>query len=822
MLPRFCLLLLLPLLIPFAILAKPGSKTANAFRTPVPPIIDGQIDDHVWLLADPLCDFLQYEPFFGIAPSQATEVRILYDDFAIYIGARLYDSAPDSILTQLGNRDDGLNSDLFGIQFDTYHNGLDAYIFEVYASGVQRDSRRSDATFNAVWESAVNIDQKGWTVEMRIPWSAIRFPGNGQQVWGLQVHRSIRRHREMLQWALVPKGASNTLAYWGELHGLKNIDPPLRLSFTPYISGMAEHYPYNTPGSSNYSYSYSGGLDLKYGINESFTLDMTLLPDFSTVASDHEIKNLSAFETVYGENREFFKEGVDLFHKGGLFYSRRIGRRPQLYNKVDDYLMEDEFILRNPDKAQLINATKVSGRTSSNLGIGVFNAMTGNTYATAEDSLGRHRQILTEPFTNYSIVVLDQGLNFNSSAYLINTNVTRAHGFDNENVTAAGITWFESSNTYRFHASGKLSQIYPKNDLENNDEQQKTDLGYRYDLGFSKVKGQFHFNFWFNAMDDRYNINGLGLNHRNDAISNGAWFSYNIYEPFWKLLRLSSSISIQNPSRMSTGKNTGRSIHWNIRSTTINYLSLWAGFSQSLYRAYDYYEPRVSGRYYISPHHTSGNLGFSSDYRRPFALDGSIVLAVNEDDYLERSLMLRPIVRFSDQLTMDHRLRLTAQTNDRGYVSRNNENIFFGNRKLRTIENTLSSRYMFRNNLSLSLWMRHYWFRGNYNKFFDLTQGGLLVRNENYDSEHDFNFNTFNIDLLFNWEFAPGSNLSVVYKNAIIHEENELLYNFFDNFANTLEAPQLNSITVKFIYYLDYQSLQRRKRPNEQTGERIG
>ena len=815
MLLRFCLLLLI---IPSLLYSRPIPKTAGAVRTPVPPVMDGELDEQVWMLANPLTDFLQYDPVFGAPPSQATEVRILFDDKAIYIGARLYDTAPDSILKQLGNRDDGLNADLFGIQFDTYHNGLDAYIFEVYASGVQRDSRRSDHTFNAVWESAVAIDQKGWTVEMRIPWSAIRFPGNGKHVWGLQVHRSIRRHRQMLQWALVPKGASNTLAYWGELHGLANIDTPLRLSLTPYVSAMTEHYPYNTPGSSNYSYSFSGGVDLKYGLNEGFTLDMTLMPDFSTVASDHEIKNLSAFETVYGENREFFKEGVDLFHKGGIFYSRRIGRKPRLYGKLSDELLEGEFIYRNPDKAQLINATKISGRTSGNLGIGVFNALTDNTYAIAEDSSGRQRSILTEPFTNYSIFVLDQGLNFNSSVYLINSNVTRAHNFDNENVTAAGITYFESSNTYRLHASGKLSQIYHKQSPESDAEPAKVDLGYRYDLGFARVKGRFHFDLWYNAMDQNYNINGLGLNHRNDAINNGAWLAYNVYHPFWRLLNLSTNISIYNSSRMSTGTNTGRSLHWRLSGTFTNYLSVWAGLNQTINRSYDYYEPRTNGRFYRTPLSTSGSVSFSSDYRKPFALDGSIGLGTNEYDYSEQSLTIRPIFRFNDQLSLDHRIRLSDQHNDKGFVSRKGSDVFFGNRKLRTIENTLSSRYMFRNNLSLGLWMRHYWFRGKYDKFYRLLENGMLAFNEYYEKNHDFNFNTFNIDLLFDWEFAPGSNLSVVYKNAIIHEESHLVYNFFDNFGNTLDAPQLNSITVKLLYYLDYQSLQRRKRNDEPMG----
>jgi hypothetical protein len=807
MLLRFCLLLLLT---PFILNATPVPKTATAVRTPLQPIVDGQLDDDVWLLADPLTDFLQYDPFFSAPPGQPTEVRILYDDQAIYIGARLYDSAPDSILTQLGNRDDGLNADLFGIQFDTYNNGLDAYIFEVYASGVQSDSRRSDDTFNAVWESAVTIDQKGWTVEMRIPWSAIRFPGSGNQIWGLQVHRSIRRHREMIQWALVPKGTSNTLAWWGKLHGLENIDPPLRLSFTPYVSAMSEHYPYNTQGSSNYSSSFSGGLDLKYGINESFTLDMTLMPDFSTVASDHEIKNLTAFETVYDENRGFFNEGVDLFHKGKLFYSRRIGGKPQNYHKAEDELVDGEFIYRNNARTQLINASKISGRTTSNLGIGVFNAMTSNTYAIAEDSIGRQRQILTDPFTNYSIVVLDQGLNFNSSAYFINTNVTRSGGFDNENVTAGGITYYERSNTYKFEASGKLSQVYAKNHPGSDEDRKPVELGYRYDFVLSKVKGNLHFDVWLNAMDPNYNINGLGLNHTNDQVNNGFNLAYNIYNPFWKLLRLSTSLMLDNFKRMSTGKTTEQFMQWRVRGTFRNHLSIWSGLNQSLSRGHDYYEPRTPGMFYLTPMFTNGYFNFSSDYRKPFALDGGIELGINEANYRRRSVNLKPIVRFSDKLTFNHKITLTEQDNDKGFVSNQNGNVAFGNRELKTLENTLSSRYIFRNNLSLSLWMRHYWFRGIYNDFYNLQIDGRLVRNETYDHEHDFNFNTFNIDLLFDWEFAPGSNLSVVYKNAIMHEQAHIVNNFFDNFGTTIEAPQLNSITVKFLYYLDYQSLKRR------------
>ncbi|MDP2423242.1 MAG: DUF5916 domain-containing protein [Bacteroidales bacterium] len=797
------------LLLPFLANAASPPNTATVTRTPASPTIDGQLSDAVWLLADPVSEFWQTDPVFMKAPSQATEVRILYDNLGLYIGARMFDTSPDSILTQLGNRDDNLNADLFGLQFDTYNNGLDAFIFEVHASGVQRDGRITDKTFNAVWESAVVLDAKGWTAEIHIPWSALRFPDNGKQIWKMQLSRTIRRHRETLQWAPEPKGAVNRLNYWGQLVGLSNIEPPVRLSLSPYLSTHVEHYPYNTPGSSNYSTTFSGGADLKYGITKSFTADMTLLPDFSTVASDHEIKNLTAFETVYDEKREFFKEGMDLFLKGNLFYTRRIGRRPRYYYSVHDMIDHDATVLRNPDRAQLINATKLSGRTSSNTGIGIFNALVGNVYATYEDSLGHHHRILTEPMTNYNIAVVDQGLNFNSSAYLINTNVTCAHGFNNENVTGAGITYVGKSNTYRFDARGSLSQLYQKSSFET---PKAVNLGYRYNLGFTKIKGKLQYHLWYTAMDAGYNINALGLNRKNDEINNGAKLSYNIYEPFWKLLRFSLNTTLDNSNRLSDGLITGLLWSTMMHLTTRDHFSFWTFFATDLREKHDFYEPRTAGRFYLAPKFTGGDLNFSSDYRKPFALNGEIELARNNDSYKEISLELEPIIRFSDKWTLQHQVKWTNQENDKGFASKiSSTEIIFGNRDLRTLENAFSSRYIFRNNLSLSLWMRHYWFRGEYDGFYDLNQQGRLEAKPLYSINHDFNFNTFNIDFKLEWEFAPGSNLSVVYKNAIIHEEDRVMKHFIDNWQGVMSAPQLNSLTFRLLYYIDYQSLVSRK-----------
>ncbi|MCF8302347.1 MAG: carbohydrate binding family 9 domain-containing protein [Bacteroidales bacterium] len=812
---RRYLLIFTILILNTSLLAKVYKRSAEAQRIDEnKPTIDGQLDEDFWQSIAPITNFMQHSPDFEAQPSFRTEVRIAYSDHAVYVSALMHDPNPDSILTQLGNRDDWLNADYFGIRFDTYNKMQDAYIFEVTASGVQRDRRIQDHTYDAVWKSAVQITSKGWVAEMKIPYSALRFPKKDIQEWRLQLTRSIRRYREYDQWALEEKGSSNKLIYWGTLNGIKNIEAPLRLSITPYLSLYGEHYDDGNHETGNISRGFSGGMDLKYGINESFTLDMTLLPDFSQVKSDKEVKNLSAFETVHSENREFFKEAVDLFHKGGLFYSRRIGQTPIDYGAVDDSLNQGEEIIENPSKAKLINATKVSGRTKKGLGMGMLNAVTGKSHAVIKDSLGNKRKIMTDPTTNYNIMVFDQALENNSSVYLINTSVLRGNHYKNANVTGSGISLINNSNTFRLNGSGVLSQIYNAEKIENIEAKPgKPSLGYRYNLSLAKIKGNFHFNVYRRVKNDTYDINDLGLNHRNNEVRNGVWMSYRIYEPFWELRNLYNSLSLRQVKDYTTHENINLVLDYDGRGTFRNYLSVWYGINHSLKERYDYYEPREEGRYYLRPQYTSGNIGLSSDYRKPVAVDLRVRMSQAKDGYKSQSYTLRPVFRVSDKFSFNHRVRFTEQENDKGYVSSSDttSKIIFGNRDLTTFENTFTSKYIFKNNLSLSLWMRHYWYQGDYDEYYRLTEEGRLEDEGYYNKDNDFNFNSFNIDLVFGWEFAPGSNLSLVWKNAIVDEDDQLIDDFYRNIENTFSAPQKNSLSLKVLYYLDYQKLEKEK-----------
>ncbi|TFH35049.1 MAG: hypothetical protein E4G95_07380, partial [Bacteroidia bacterium] len=402
-------------------------KNMVAVKVSDSPKIDGFLDEPVWQESSLAADFIQYSPLNGKMSDYRTEVRILYDNDAIYIGAIMFDPHPDSIYTQLGPRDsdNNLNADRFSLDISPYNDGINGAQFKVSASNVQTDrpprsggdmGHGGGDTWDAVWDSKTTITEYGWIAEIKIPYSALRFPKEGKQTWGINFWREVRRTRELSSWNYVDRETGTTFNHLGELSNIVDIKPPLRLSLTPYVSAYLEKY-----DSEKAATSFNGGLDLKWGINESFTLDATLVPDFGQVRSDDQVLNLSPYEVKYNENRPFFMEGTELFSKGDIFYTRRIGARPRDYNTAYELTAENEEITYNPSETSLINATKVSGRTRSGLGIGVFNAMTNAMYAIAEDTLtGETREILTGPFTNYNMIVLDQSLRNNSYLSLAN------------------------------------------------------------------------------------------------------------------------------------------------------------------------------------------------------------------------------------------------------------------------------------------------------------------------------------------------------------------------------------------------------------------
>ncbi|HEY1006900.1 MAG TPA: DUF5916 domain-containing protein, partial [Sphingobacteriaceae bacterium] len=392
-------------------------RKLKAVRTDQPIRIDGMLNDPAWQSAGTATDFFELRPVPGRVekPGQKTEVWVLYDDEAIYVAARMNDLSADSIARQVVPRDQVGNADFIGVVFDTYNDKMNGNGFFVTAAGSQFDAKYSqtgneDGNWNAVWFSHVQVDDKGWTAEFKIPYSALRFSTKDVQTWGVNFVRMRRKANQQTFWNNVDPKVSGFINQSGLLTNLENIQAPPRLSFSPYVSSYVNSYQKET------SNSFNGGMDVKYGINDAFTLDMTLVPDFGQVQSDNQVLNLTPFEVRFNENRQFFTEGTELFSKGDLFYSRRIGSYPAYIRDISGELdsSKNEVVHKSASESKLVNATKISGRTSNGLGVGIFNAVTKRMFAQVRDEAGNEREIMNQPLTNYNILVLDQSLKNNS------------------------------------------------------------------------------------------------------------------------------------------------------------------------------------------------------------------------------------------------------------------------------------------------------------------------------------------------------------------------------------------------------------------------
>ncbi|GAB3194262.1 hypothetical protein ABID22_000278 [Pontibacter aydingkolensis] len=805
-------------------------KQLNTLRITEPPKIDGTLDEAIWQSAEIATDFIQNRPTPGPMERHKTEVRILYDDEAIYVGAIMHDVSQDSIFKELGRRDNLGNSDWFGIFLDTYHDQINGFGFFVTPAGVQLDARYSsngeDFSWNAVWESNVKLDGTNWVAEFKIPYSAIRFSSKPEQLWGLNFMRNRQSTRKGFFWNYVDPAKNGFVNQWGKLTGIKNVEAPLRLSLSPYISAFTNSYPYTKNDSEEIGYkqdfNVSGGLDLKYGINDAFTLDMTLIPDFSQVQSDNQVLNLSPFEIQFNENRPFFMEGTELFNKGGFFYSRRIGGRP-VNSFIDTKVKYAGYrVIENPSETKMINGTKISGRTESGLGVGVFNAVVGRQYATLENEEGNRLEVETQPLTNYNITVLDQSLKNNSFVTLVNTNVMRQGSTYDANLTGLVFRFANKANKYAINGKAALSQRYFSDN---------TDLGYMYNLRVGKVSGNFTYNYSHTVESDTYNPNDLGILFTPNSIEENLHLQYNIYKPFWKLLNMYSNIGAVYERRYEPSTFQNFVIYTNLQGQFKNFWNagIWANLEPV--KTNDFFEPRVAGHFYEFPVNNSIGTWVSTDYRKKFALDvNTSYRAFDENKRHNINYSISPRYRVNNQLSFNYNFSRNLKYDDIGYANSfdpdlandddKERKVIFGLREVLTTSNTLSGSYIFNNKMSVTLRVRHYWSSAEYKRFYNLTPEGQLepdVYPQGYNDRfagrnHNINYNAFNVDMVYSWWFAPGSEISIVWKNAILESGQQIETRYFDNFSRTMSTPQTNSLSVKILYFIDYLTIRNKLR----------
>jgi len=767
------------------------NQVALAFRLDAPPIVDGLLDERAWRTLPSATNFTQSRPTPQSAPTHRTEVWIAYDDQNLYIAAQMHDTAPDSILKQLSVRDRVENSDEFGIWFSPYNDGINAVGFSTTPRGALNDfimnAQGSDDAWNGVWEVQSQIHNGGWSTEIRVPWSQFRMPTLPEgvsQTWGMNIWRSVRRSREETVWNALDPTQNGMVNQGGVLQGIQGVDTPQRIALFPYLSAYAQTG-LNETGDRQWGDTYNGGIDAKLGLGDAFTLDMTLVPDFGQVVADNLVLNLSPYEVRFAENRPFFLEGTDLFNKGGLFYSRRVGQ-----------------------EGQLINASKFSGRTSSSTGLGVFQAF-------ARDTTGGN-----DALTSYNVTVADQNLPNNGYITALSTATVRAGNGRDAYVQGVDYSFRNEDNSWALSGSAARNTM-AQGDSANHDE------GHRWGMNLAKTSGQFRGTFGHYRESESYNPNDLGYLAAPNEVVTWMDLEYGIYKPFGAFNRMWWNLNT-NVNHLYTPRaysNWTWEAEWAAVTKTFWFNKL--GFEGQPLEGQDWFASRLDGIPFATPRWTSAEFVTSTDYRRKVALDGFVKRRVRPDmpDWQESFLRVAPRFRFSDRLSADYVWSWQIRHNERGWVDvvDNGQLSLFGQRENTSHTHVLNASYIFTPTSSLSARIRHYWSVVDYHGFFELQEDGSLgfiddpnlfasleLFNQDLTSRYDVNYNAWSVDLVYRWIFSPGSELSVVWKNTLNEAGTALPVSYWSNWQSMLDEGFTNSLSVRALYYLDYSMIESR------------
>lgn len=535
--------------------------------------IDGKLTESIWKRPG-TNGFIQRDPDEGKPATQKTDVWCAYDDEAIYIAANLQESAPDSIVGRLGRRDAYLKSDWFKVFLDPYHDRRTGVYFAVNPSGAIQDGTLyndtwRDNNWDGVWESGVSHHESGWSVEMRIPYSQLRFAQKDKHVWGINFARQIQRREEVDYFVYVPKDERCFVSRFAELHGIQNINPPGRIEVMPYVVGSTQSLVHDADDpfyADNRTYK-NFGADLKIGLGPNLTLDATFNPDFGQVEVDPAVINLSDYETFYSEKRPFFIEGSHIFEFGyggatsnssinfgtpDFFYSRRVGRRPQGYPDDGDWV-------DMPDRTTILGAGKLTGKVADGWSLGVISALTSREYARVDTAGSRFKEEV-EPLSSYTVIRTQKEFNEGRQAIgMIGTGLVRdlrnpmlrdilnkqafSFGLDGWTFLDKDKTWVltgwaagttlkgSPESVLRVQRSG--AHYYQRPDLDHVtlDSSATSMSGWAGRLYLNKEKGNWRINAALGMISPGFDTNDMGFQWRSDIVNTHVGIGYNWYKP---------------------------------------------------------------------------------------------------------------------------------------------------------------------------------------------------------------------------------------------------------------------------------------------------
>lgn len=828
-----------------------------------PPVIDGKGDDPAWQQVEWAGDFIQRQPHENAAPTQKTAFKILYDNNNVYVLIRAYDTEPDKIVTRMARRDDQ-QGDLVSIYFDSYYDKISAFSFTVSAAGVKTDGIMSndgntDLTWDPVWYAKTSIDKEGWTAEMRIPLDQLRFSGQNEHIWGLDVARQLSRLQESSVWKQVPMDAPVVVSLFGELKGIKGIKPKRQKDIMPYMVAKTESDKKddNNPYSKSHKNSLGVGIDGKMGITNDFTLDFTINPDFGQVEADPSQVNLTGFETYFAEKRPFFIEGRDVmnfqltmgnnqYSSDNLFYSRRIGRQPH-YSPDGDYV-------DNPQNTRILGAFKLTGKTKDGLSVGVMESVTDRMYSmTTTDDI--EQKVESEPYTNYFVASIMQDYNKGNTRFggmftATNRDLTNPTlkdllpgsaytgglrfeqnwqnrkytlqvlaEFSEVNGTAPAMKLVQESSVHYFQRPDARYVKY--------DTTRTSLLGEGGSINFMKMgSGHFQYLVWVNWRSPGLELNDIGYLRKADDIFQVAWLNYKLWEPtnIYRQLNIQSN---QWTDWDFGGRNTFKGGNIGLNSQLRNYwwVNLFMGIDgsnidNSILRGGP--SLKLPGDYFV-------NYSLSSDDRKKFVYGFSNSYSfgfhsVSQTIDYGIDLSYRPVDAIKITLSPGYE---TAYNNMQ-YVNTVSGRYILARIDQQMFRSSFRFEYYPRPNMSLQYYGQPFIFSGNYSDFKNVTNpmasnysdrihvygdneiqlsNNTYTVKENGNANNQFSFDNpsfksfaFLSNLVFRWEYVPGSTVYLVWSQNRSGSNELANFNFGKDFSDIYKIYPQDVFIIKFSY----------------------
>lgn len=855
---------------------QPLKKVALARAiNPHAPAIDGKLDDPAWQHGEWYSDFVQFHPYEGQPPAEQTAFKVLYDDSHLYIAIRCYDSKPETIERRLSRRDN-TSGDYVMVLIDSLHDLRTSYCFAVNAAGVKADQllpndsfdeNTVDLSWDPIWEARAAVDDKGWTAEMKIPFSQLRFSTAGEQVWGFEVWRELFRNGEISLWQPVPKDAPGWTSQFGELRGMTGLRPPRQVEIMPYTVGKMRTYPSEAgnPFLTGRENKLLGGLDGKVGLTHDLTLNFTLNPDFGQVEADPSEINLTAYETYFEEKRPFFVEGQNItnfkitagdgdFSFDNLFYSRRIGRAPQIYPETSGF-----YSL--PQSTTILGAFKLSGKTRNGWSIGAMEALTSRESASTYDSetelYGRE---IAEPLTNYLAFRLSK--DYRQGATVIGTMFTavnrdlegQAENLLHRAAYTGGFDLYHSWKERQYYFSLKVvgsgvfgspeamqrtqtSSVHyynrPDADYLNYNPTRRSLFGHGGSIDFGRMGGSnLMFATGLTWRSPGLELNDIGYVRSADVVLQYVWVGYRFYKPFSIFRNLNINFNEWSAwnfggERIFTGGNVNAWTQFkNYWSLSLGINRQFPGLSQSALRGGPLLRVAPAWNIWSS---------IQTDGRKKLrlALQAQWRKADNDDNLsfnLGPQITYVPVPAFNLSLRPSYSFFRTELQYVDTVDFEAEKRYLVGKIEQKTLSMVVRLNLSLTPDLSLQFYGMPFISAGKYSRFKMITEprarewadryhvfgegeisydgeAAMYRVDENGDGladysfgNPDFNFRQFRSNLVLRWEYRPGSTLFLVWSQGRTDYGYSGLLDFENDLSSLFQGKPDNVFLIKFSY----------------------